>query len=156
MAGQLQADIKQSRPFARIEEEAYLNLLRTTDALMQMESNLLKQFGLSQTQYNALRILRGAGEEGLPCGEIGERMITHDPDVTRLLDRLEAKGWVQRSRHAKDRRVVTARITAEGKTLIDPMDEPISELMGRMLGHLNETRLRQLIDLLESARNSLT
>lgn len=123
---------------------------------MQMESNLLKQFGLSQTQYNALRILRGAGEEGLPCGEIGERMITHDPDVTRLLDRLEAKGWVQRSRHAKDRRVVTARITAEGKTLIDPMDEPISELMGRMLGHLNETRLRQLIDLLESARNSLT
>jgi DNA-binding MarR family transcriptional regulator len=152
VAGRLQADIKQSRPFSRIEEEAYLNLLRTADALLQRESAMLKQHGLSQTQYNALRILRGAGEDGLPCGEIAERMITHDPDITRLMDRLEARGWVERSRSERDRRVVTARITPSGIELLDPLDEPINELLGRMLGHLNEANLRQLIDLLEQAR----
>ena len=113
---------------------------------------MLKQNGLSQTQYNALRILRGAGADGLPCGEIAERMIRHDPDITRLLDRLEAKGWVKRSRNGKDRRVVTARITPEGLALIQPLDEPVARLLGEMLGHLNEGQLRQLIDLLEGAR----
>jgi DNA-binding MarR family transcriptional regulator len=152
VAGRLQADIKQSRPFSRIEEEAYLNLLRTADALLQRESAMLKQHGLSQTQYNALRILRGAGEEGLPCGEIAERMITHDPDITRLMDRLESKGWVERSRNGRDRRVVIAKITPGGLELLQPLDEPISELLGGMLGHLNEAQLRQLIDLLEQAR----
>src|SRR5262249_54933890 len=134
VGGRLQADIKQSLPFSGIEEEAYLNLLRTADALMQREAAMLKQYGLSQTQYNTLRILRGAGEEGLPCGEIAERMIRHDPDITRLLDRLEARGWVNRSRNGKDRRVVMARITSQGLQLIQPLDQPVAELLAAMLG----------------------
>src|SRR5215470_13051287 len=106
MVGALQSELKQKRPFTSREQEAYLALLRTADALeMQVEAKL-KEFGLTGTQYNALRILRGAGADGLPCSEIGERMITHDPDITRLLDRLEKRGLAERARCKKDRRVI--------------------------------------------------
>src|SRR5215471_12619391 len=94
----LQAEIKQTRPFSGPEQEAYLSLLRTTDKLQTAIEGELKKFGLTGTQYNALRILRGAGAEGLPCSEIGERMITRDPDITRLLDRLQKRGLVERIR----------------------------------------------------------
>src|SRR4029079_5455628 len=98
MAGRLQKEIQQTRPFGSLEEEAFLGLQRTADALARRAYDVLKPSGLSATQYNVLRILRGAGEAGLACGEIGERMITRDPDITRLLDRLEARHLIARAR----------------------------------------------------------
>src|SRR6266566_7863061 len=124
----LQAELKQKIPFASREAEAYLSLLRTADALQTQVEARLKEFGLTGTQYNALRILRGAGPEGLACREIGERMITRDPDITRLLDRLEARGLLTRTRDQKDRRVITARITSEGRRLLEALDQPIAEI----------------------------
>src|SRR5918998_4010285 len=110
----LREEIKQTKPFRSIEDEAYLNLLRTADALLRKETELLKEYGLSPTQYNALRILRGAGTEGVTCGEMSDRMLTKDPDVTRLVDRLETRGLLTRARSDEDRRVVRTRITTEG------------------------------------------
>src|SRR6202142_4707636 len=110
----LQAELKQSVPFRSREQEAYLALLRTADALQTSVESRLNEFGLTGTQYNALRILRGAGPEGLPCREIGDRMITHDPDVTRLLNRLENRGLVERIRARQDRRVIYGKIPAPG------------------------------------------
>jgi MarR family transcriptional regulator, organic hydroperoxide resistance regulator len=152
MPGRLQSDIKQSKPFDRIEEEAYLNVLRTADALAGEANAFLKEYGLSQTQYNALRILRGAGGQGLPCGEIGARMITRDPDITRLLDRLDKQGLVERARDTADRRVVTVRITAAGMERIAPIDARLEDWLRRLLGHFTNVELRALIELLERAR----
>lgn len=114
-------------------------------------ANLLKAEDLSATQYNVLRILRGA-PDGLPCGEIGNRMITRDPDITRLLDRLEKRELIARSRDSHDRRMVMATITPEGKKLLSRMDEPIREGHRGQLGHLGRERLRQLTELLRDAR----
>src|SRR5262249_7755841 len=116
------------------EEAVYLELLRTTDRLSRGGAHLLKSEELSATQYNVLRILRGA-PEGLTCGEIGDRMITRDPDITRLLDRLEKRRLIARSREAKDRRIVLARITPEGLKLLARLDEPVQEMHHRQLGH---------------------
>jgi MarR family transcriptional regulator, organic hydroperoxide resistance regulator len=135
-----------------LEQEAALNVLRTADALLQRIAAVLKPFKLSHSQYNVLRILRGAGPEGLACREIGERMITRDPDITRLLDRLEARGLLTRTRDQRDRRVITARITSEGRSLVDALDQPIAEIDRQPLQHLGEQRLRTLIQLLELAR----
>jgi DNA-binding MarR family transcriptional regulator len=150
--GKLAADIKQSRPFPSLEEEAFLNLLRTCDALSALLGTLLSQFELSHPQYNVLRILRGAGRDGLPCGEIGSRMITRDPDITRLIDRLEKRSLTARSREAKDRRVVTVRITKAGLDLLHRLDKPVAEALRKSLGHLGERDLEKLIALLEQAR----
>src|SRR2546421_11590448 len=106
MAGKLAREIHQNRPFSSVEQEVFLNVLRTADVLTTKLEAILKPFGLSPTQYNVLRILRGAGEAGLACGRIAERMITRDPDVTRLLDRLENCGLIRRARQTDDRRVV--------------------------------------------------
>src|SRR5713226_6186305 len=118
MARGIQAEIKQSKPFTSLEEEAFVALMRTADQLAWRGAEMLKQHGLSPTQYNALRILRGAGAKGLACSEIGERMINRDPDITRLVDRLERRGLVQRSRDKRDRRVITTRITGAGLELL--------------------------------------
>jgi DNA-binding MarR family transcriptional regulator len=152
MVGQLKDAIKQRRPFLSREAEAFLNLQRTADALMRGLAELLKEFELSPTQYNILRILRGSGSNGLSCREIGERMVTRDPDITRLLDRLERRGLLTRTRDSRDRRVVTTTITAAGLELLAGLDRPVSELHDRQLSHLGDRGLRQLIDLLESAR----
>jgi DNA-binding MarR family transcriptional regulator len=152
MAKGIQAEIQQSKPFPSLEDEALVALQRTADRLGWRLSEMLKAYGLSPTQYNALRILRGAGEEGWACKEIAERMINHDPDVTRLLDRLERRGLVARSREGRDRRVITTRITPAGLDLLSTLDRPIAEFNRKMLGHLGEERLRALIDLLEAAR----
>ncbi len=149
----LQAELKQKIPFASREQEAYLALLRTADALQSEVERRLNDFGLTGTQYNALRILRGAGPEGLPCREIGERMITHDPDVTRLLDRLEGRGFVERLRAKQDRRVIYGRITAAGLKLLREMDAPIEKYGREMLRHVGQGRLKQLIELLELVRS---
>jgi MarR family transcriptional regulator, organic hydroperoxide resistance regulator len=153
MARPLQEEIRQQTPFESLEQEAVLNVLRTADVLQQRITAVLKPFKLSNSQYNVLRILRGAGPEGLACREISERMITHDPDITRLLDRLEARGLLTRTRDQKDRRVVTARITSEGQRLLEALDGPIAEADRRPLEHLGEQRLRALIELLELARD---
>jgi DNA-binding MarR family transcriptional regulator len=136
------------------EEAAFLDLLRTTDMLSRGLVTILKPEDLSSTQYNVLRILRGA-PEGLPCGEIAKRMITRDPDITRLLDRLEKRGLISRSREARDRRTVMARITGAGLKLLARLDEPVQAAHRKQLGHLARGRLRLLTDLLREARSQL-
>ena len=153
MVSRLREEIQQQKPFESLEQEAVLNVLHTADVLLQRITAVLKPFKLSHSQYNVLRILRGAGPEGLACREIGERMITRDPDITRLLDRLEARGLLTRTRDQKDRRVITARITEEGRRLLDALDQPIAEVDRQPLQHLGEQRLRTLIQLLELARD---
>ncbi len=137
------------------EETAFLDLLRTTDLLSRGLVQVLKTEDVSPTQYNVLRILRGA-PDGLPCSEIAHRMITRDPDITRLLDRLEKRGLISRWRQAKDRRVVMARITAEGLKLLARLDEPVEERHRKQLGHLGRERLRALTELLRAVRSPLT
>lgn len=150
----IQAEIKQKKPFDTLEEEAFLGLLRTADVLQWRASAMFKQHGLSPTQYNALRILRGAAGKGLTCREIGERMINRDPDITRLMDRLERQGLVQRKRQAKDRRVIRTCITASGQALLKSLDRPVIALNRHMLGHLGKNRLQMLISLLDAARGN--
>ena len=150
--GGLQAELKQKIAFTSREQEAYLSLLRTADALETQVESWLKQFGLTGTQYNALRILRGAGPEGLPCREIGERMITHDPDITRLLDRLEDRGFVERARDKNDRRVIHGKIALAGLKLLREMDGLVEKRGREMLRHVSQEKLKQLIELLELVR----
>ena len=137
---------------AGLEAQVFVSLLRTADALARGAEGLLKPYNLSGTQYNVLRILRGAGEQGLACREVGGRLISKDPDITRLLDRMEIRGLIARAREAKDRRVVRTRITPEGLRLLAELDEPVRELHRRQLRHLPEKQLRQLSDLLDRAR----
>jgi DNA-binding MarR family transcriptional regulator len=139
------------RQISSPEEVAFLELCRTTDLLSRRLAALLKTEDLSANQYNVLRILRGS-PDGLPCGEIGNRMITRDPDITRLLDRLEKRELISRCRETKDRRMVMARITPRGMELLARMDQPVQEAHRTQLGHLGRTRLRALTDLLRVAR----
>ena len=134
-----------------LEEEVYLELLRTTDMLSRGVAQLLKSHDLSATQYNVLRILRGA-PDGLLCGEIAERMITRDPDVTRLLDRLEKRKLIERHRDPQDRRAIMGKITRTGLHLLSKLDEPIRQMHRSQLGHLGVERLRDLSRLLFEAR----
>src|SRR6266851_4355522 len=136
------------------EEMAFLDLLRTTDMLSRGLIHVLKAEELSATQCNVLRILRGS-PEGLACGEIASRMITRDPDVTRLLDRLEKRGLISRRRESKDRRTVMARITADGLKLLTRLDEPVQSAHRKQLGHLGRQRLRALTELLSVARSQV-
>ena len=154
MAKKLRAEVQQQKPFASLEQEVFLNILRTADLLDQGLEAVLKPFALTATQYNVLRILRGAGERGLACRELGERMLTHDPDVTRLLDRLERRGLIRRRREVQDRRVINTRITPDGLSLLSQLDQSVMELHRRQLGHLGEEQIRTLIDLLEGARGT--
>ena len=134
------------------EEAAFLDLLRTTDMLTRRPAQVLKTEDLSATQYNVLRILRGA-PEGLTCGEVANRMITRDPDITRLLDRLEKRGLIARCRETKDRRMVLTRVTPEGLALLVRLDRPVREAHRRQLGHLGRERLRALSELLGFCRS---
>ena len=153
MAQTLQKEIKQNKPFAGVEHEVFLGLQRTADALMTNVVNVLRQENLTFPQYNILRILRGAGNDGLPVGEIGERMITREPDVTRLLDRLENRNLVARCRETKDRRVVTARISNEGLELLRDLDDKVETMEKSLLEHLSDEKLQQLAALLDEVRN---
>lgn len=143
---------KRSAPSA--EEAAFLDLLRTTDMLSRRPAQVIKTEDLSPTQYNVLRILRGS-PDGLACGEIANRMITRDPDITRLLDRLEKRDLISRWREAADRRVVMAKITTEGLKLLARLDEPVQDAHRQQLGHLGRKRLQALAELLREARNSI-
>src|SRR6201999_4571765 len=150
----LQKELKQTKPFVSLEEEVLLNLARTAERMSTHIAAVLKRADLTPTQYNALRILRGAGEEGLTCGEIGERMVTRESDITRLLDRLERRGLITRERPETNRRVVLTRITCEGLSLLAELDVPVQEANRAMAGHLGRARLRTLNELLERLRGN--
>jgi DNA-binding MarR family transcriptional regulator len=152
MAGRLRDQIKQPTPFQSLEAETFVNALRTSAALVASLVEVLRPFDLTQPQYNVLRILRGAGADGLPSGEIAARMVSREPDVTRLIDRMEARALVQRARDARDRRVVTVRLTAEGRELVDALDEPVRDLHARQFRALTREELATLNALLERAR----
>ncbi len=156
MPGRLARDIKQSKPFHSERQEAFFNLLRTTEHLSREASHLLKDQDLSQTQYNVLRILRGAGEAGLPCSEIGNRLISHDPDVTRLIDRLEKRGLVSRNRDSADRRVITIRLTPAGLALVEgsDADRKLDAVLAPYFARLAPGDCQILITLLENLRES--
>ena len=151
MAG-LKLEIVQEAPFSSVHEEALLNLLRTSDCLQRAFHLKTRHWGLSSTQYNVLRILRGAQPHGLTCSAIGSRMITAEPDITRLLSRLKALKLIRQKRDAHDRRVVWTQITEAGLDLVRKMDPTINRLPGELLGHLDDAELAELIRLLELAR----
>ncbi len=155
MAGKIAEELKQ-RQFDSIEQEAALNLLRTAQIFELKTGEFLRQFSLTSTQFNVLRILRGAGSPGLACSQIAERMITHDSDITRLLDRMEAGNLVLRIRDCSDRRVVIAKITGDGLALLKRMDKPLADYMRRTMGTLKPQRLHEMIDVLEELRGKIS
>ncbi len=148
----LQQEIKQTKPFEGFGEEAFLNLQRTTDFLLRKLCDILKPFEITPPQYNVLRILRGAGETGLINREIGERMLTFVPDVTRMLDRMEARKLICRERGVTDRRLVTAYITAEGLQLLANLDEVLHNFHENSFAVCSENELSKLIEMLEKLR----
>jgi DNA-binding MarR family transcriptional regulator len=150
----MSAKRKPARPTASLEERVFLALLKTADALSQEAELLTRTADLTGTQYNVLRILRGAGPEGLACRGIGERMITHDPDITRLLDRMEKRRLITRERQKDDRRVVKTRITPEGLALLRPLDQPMRDLHKHQFRQMTGTHLKSLHDLLEETRSN--
>ncbi|HKG92940.1 MAG TPA: MarR family transcriptional regulator [Gemmatimonadaceae bacterium] len=153
MPTRLQDEIKQTKPFSSLEEEAALSIERTAAVVGHRIAEMLRPYNVTATQYNVLRILRGAGERGLCRHEVRDRLIAQVPDVTRLLDRMEDAGLVERERDETDRRLVNTRITRAGLRLLDELDAPITEFQRRELGHLSREKLRTLIDLLAEARN---
>jgi MarR family transcriptional regulator, organic hydroperoxide resistance regulator len=153
VAGKILKELQQTKPFRHVEEEVFLNIQRTADAMMQEVTDVLRPFGLSPTQYNVLRILRGAGDSGVTCKDIGARMLTRDPDITRLLDRLERRNLVTRNRAKEDRRFVAIRITDEGLDLLKNLDEPVAVKQIAMMRHMDEQQLGETIEMLEKIRD---
>ena len=151
MPGRIAAEIKQTKPMT-LEAEAALDIQRTADFLGAALGRVLKEADVSAAQFNVLRILRGASAGGLACGEIGERMVTREPDITRLLDRLERRGVIARSRESRDRRVVRVRIAEAGLELLKRLDRPVEQELKRLLGRLGPVRLGRLTGLLELIR----
>ena len=145
--------IKQGKPFQSLEQEVFLEVLRTGHALVEGLVELLRPHGLTQPQYNVLRILRGAGKAGLPTGEVADRMVaSREPDITRLLVRMERLGLVERERRRDNRRVVTARLTREGLRVLSALDGPVARMHVEQLSHMPKRDLVALAELLEQAR----
>jgi DNA-binding MarR family transcriptional regulator len=155
VAGKLIAEIKQTKPFDLLEEEAVLNIARTAEVLGRSIAEFLRDYRLSPAQYNVLRILRGAGGAGATCSQIGERMINLDPDITRLSDRLESRGLIVRERSQQDRRVVIARIAPEGLSVLSGIDEPLRDFLRGRLAGLGRQGLSDMIDRLEQIRERI-
>ena len=161
-APSLQHDLQKKHGFDSPEQQAYLNLARTHAELAGPFTSLFKEHDISEASYNILRVLRGVrrnperGRDALPCGEVGGRLVTRVPDVTRLIDRLVKAGLVERIRGELDRRVVLARITTQGLALLRKLDKPVLDLHAQTLGHLTRAELKQLNTLLEKARSART
>ena len=153
MPRQLRDEIKQATPFERPEEETFVSISRTAAVLGHALGEAFKPHGITATQYNVLRILRGAGQGGLCRNEVRDRLIAQVPDVTRLLDRMEAAGLVSRERDEGDRRLVTTRITPAGLRLLDRLRAPVMEVQRRYLGHMSAKQLATLTELLAIARD---
>ena len=149
----LRDEIQQSKPFTSLQEEAMLNIVRTSATMTDEMEDLLKSRGVTNTQYNVLRILRGAEPDGLCRNELRDRMLTRMPDVTRLLDRMEEAGLVARSRDNEDRRLVSTRITAAGRKVVDELDAPLHDFHQRRMAHVSEEQLQTLIELLTLTRD---
>jgi MarR family transcriptional regulator, organic hydroperoxide resistance regulator len=154
--GALQREIQQTKPFGSLAEEAALGLLRTSDVLHRSLADVAQPHGITLQQYNVLRILRGAGLEGLPTLEIGARMIEEAPGITRLVDRLERKTLVERHRCPKDARRVLCRITSAGAKLLRELDRPMRRASDAFFAPLREAEARRLIHLLDAVRSPLT
>ncbi|HWA15788.1 MAG TPA: MarR family transcriptional regulator [Gemmatimonadales bacterium] len=148
----LRDEIKQTKPFSSPAEEATLNIVRTAEVIRTMGAERLKPYGITITQYNVLRILRGAGAAGLPCGQIADRMVTQDSDITRLLDRLSSMGLIERGRSETDRRVVTTVLSADGRKLLTKLDPVVKQLNHDLLGQLDERTIAAMIRGLEQIR----
>ncbi len=153
MGNRLQQEIRQTRPFSSLEVETLLNLQRTADQVQRTMHQVLKPYGLTPTQYNMLRILRGAGVSGLRCSELAERQVSRDPDMTRLLDRLERQKLVRRRRDGSDRRVVYTAITQPGLMRLEQLDPLMEAMPRRLLRHMNRGQMERLIELLELVRD---
>ena len=154
MSPRLREELKQGKPFGSAEQEAHLSIERTAAVLGHALAEAMKPYGITPTQYNVLRILRGAGESGLCRHEVRDRLVAQVPDVTRLLDRLEQSGLIRRERNDKDRRLVATRITERGLELLRTMDQPVMEEHRRQLGHMTEEQLTTLAELLAVARRA--
>jgi DNA-binding MarR family transcriptional regulator len=152
MAADLRTELKQRKPFRGVRHEAWLSLQRTAAVLEHDFETFLKPCGITATQYNVLRILRGAGTAGLCRNEIGERLVRRVPDVTRLLDRLEQQGLIMRVRGGNDRRYVTTTITRAGLQVLEKLDPGVDDFHRRAMAHLDDARLRTLVELLEAVR----
>ena len=150
----LRSEIKQTAPFVSPEQEVFLSLIRTAALLEHAVEEGLRPYSLTLTQYNALRILRGAGSAGLCRNEIGDRLIRPVPDTTRLLDRLVVAGLIERAREGDDRRFVRARISKRGLALLKQIDGPLADLHRTHLGHVSRPELRRLADLLATVRST--
>ena len=148
---QLQHELKKKRPFESSEEEAALNIVRTSDQLQIRLSRLLREYGLTSSQYNVLRILRGEGKP-LPILEIANRTITVVPGITGLIDRLEQAGFVIRLRCDKDRRIIYVALTDQATKILADLDEPLHALHRKLMGHLSQGELKDIIRLLEKVR----
>ena len=148
----LQQELRQSRAFTSPRQEAFLNLVRTVGQVSGPFARLFKEHGLSLPAYNVLRILRGQDGEGLACSQIGERMVSRDPDITRLVDRLVRSDLARRERSATDRRMVLITITAAGLALLAELEAPVVALHDEVLGHLSDRELKELNRLLVKAR----
>jgi MarR family transcriptional regulator, organic hydroperoxide resistance regulator len=148
----LQRELRQNRPFASVGQEAFLGLIRTADHVRRELAKVIEPAGVTGQQYNVLRILRGAGDAGLPTLEIAERMVEHTPGITRLLDRLEAKHLVRRFRCPKDRRQMLCWITEEGLTLLAGLDVPVTEAHASLVTGMPHEDQERLVDLLEHVR----
>ena len=153
MSPALQDELRQTKPFRTLRQEAQLNIVRTANVLSDAFEQMLKPHGITGTQYNVLRILRGAEPDGLCRNEVSQRLLNRMPDATRLLDRMEEAGLVTRERSASDRRLVTTRITRKGRQIVDDLDNAADEQHEQALGHLSEQQLKTLIKLLTLVRN---
>lgn len=152
MPTRLLDEIKQTKPFARPSDEALLSILRTATVLEHGSNEVLRPFGITMTQYNVLRILRGAGAGGLCGREIGERLISREPDVSRLVDRMEEMGLLRKKRDAEDRRHVTARITAKGRKVIEQATPGLAEFGRGRVERLSARTIEGLVDALAAIR----
>ena len=150
----LRREIAQERPFSSAEEEALLNLLRTADCLQRALQRKIRTWGVTSTQYNVLRILRGSEPQGLTCSAIGDRMITAEPDITRLLARLKVLKLIRQQRDKRDRRVVWTQISPAGLALLAETDPAIQNFPKELLGHLAPDQIASLTVLLELARRN--
>ncbi|ULH18356.1 MarR family transcriptional regulator (plasmid) [Deinococcus sp. KNUC1210] len=151
----LREEIQQQQAFRSLEQEASLNLYRTVQMLAERTDQFFQEYGLTSTQYNVLRILRGAGDAGLGRNEIRDRLVGRMPDVTRLLDRMEEARLVRRVRSTSDRRCVPTVLTEQGRTLVDSLDAPVAELENGQFGHLTTGQLHSLIETLTQIRARL-
>ncbi len=150
----LARELRKRKPFELLEQEVYLNLVRTSDQLQIHFARLFRVHGITVQQYNILRILRGE-RQPLPILEIAERMVTVVPGITGLIDRLEEAGLVERKRCDRDRRVIYVEVTSKGLKILDNLDKPVLALHRKLLGHMTRTELKELIRLLEKARSLL-